>query len=116
MDGKQKTNDGSNKKPPVLRSRKFGLPTNCYRERHQRSEQKNWRKGIEKLKSYFPKMQVLNYRNAVEGVNRASWEDLTKMVEEAPSRRAKLEGSFVIFKEEWIGRRRRRKTRTSELC
>ncbi|CAL2052528.1 unnamed protein product [Caenorhabditis brenneri] len=33
-----------------------------------------------------------NYRTAIEGVNRASWEDLTKMVEEAPSRRAELEG------------------------
>ncbi|CAL2048388.1 unnamed protein product [Caenorhabditis brenneri] len=32
-----------------------------------------------------------NYRAAVEGVNSASWEDLTKIAEEAPTRRAELE-------------------------
>ncbi|EGT35794.1 hypothetical protein CAEBREN_06817 [Caenorhabditis brenneri] len=33
-----------------------------------------------------------NYRVAIDGVLKAAWEDLTKMAEEAPSRRAKLEG------------------------
>ncbi|EGT58200.1 hypothetical protein CAEBREN_06850 [Caenorhabditis brenneri] len=32
-----------------------------------------------------------NYREAVEGVNNASWEDLTEIAEEAPTRRAELE-------------------------